>query len=140
MLGIQLGIAAASIMLFSILLYIWPLKTSSSKRTVPRALWGGLFAAMYYYGLPVWWWRYGLRNALKLVLTCVASTAFLNVTLRMAGWLKAEDVVESLINSMFLAIPIRALAGFWLVRNDERWATSIAAKRRLKSETASKEA
>lgn len=107
---------------------------------VSSALWGGLFAATYYYGLPLWWWRYGMRNALKLVLMCVASTAFLNFTLRMAGWLEAEDVIESLINSMFLAIPIRALAGFWLVRNDERWIIGIAAKRQLKSEAASKKA
>lgn len=137
MLGLQLGIAAASILIFSILLYLWPLKPSGSERRLSRVLWGGLFAALYYYGLPLWWWRYGLRNALKVVLTCVASTAVLNVVLRMVGWLKAGDAFESLLTSMLLAVPIRAIAGFWLAKNDKRWTADIAAKRRHKSQKSS---
>ena len=53
MLGLQLGIAVASLLIFSVLMYFWPFNESGSKRTLPGALWGGLFPELYYYGLPL---------------------------------------------------------------------------------------
>jgi hypothetical protein len=82
---------------------------------------GLLFCGLYYYSLPLLWWRYGLISTIKLILSCVALGALAMFGLRTTGLLKVEDFFDSLFYSQFVAVPIRAIAGTWLARNDMRW-------------------
>ena len=84
---------------------------------------GLLFAGLYYYGFPIWWWRYGLKTATKLLLACIIVGAILQGMLRAAGLITVRDFGESLGIALLIAVPIRAIAGIWVARRDISWST-----------------
>jgi hypothetical protein len=54
----------------------------------PAYVWGFVFALIFYYGFPIWWWRYGFQNACKLIFSCIAIAAAIQ------GVLRYLDVIE----------------------------------------------
>jgi hypothetical protein len=95
----------------------------------PAYFWGFAFAVVFYYGFPVWWWRYGLRNTCKLIISCVLIVAAAQAILRYAELIEVDGLGESFAASLLIAVPVRALAGFWVARNDRRWRNAIVIKR-----------
>ena len=102
---------------------------AQATKPYPEYFWGFTFAMVFYYGLPIWWWRYGLRNTCKLILACVLIVAVTQAILRYAKMIEVDGLVESFGASLIIAVPIRALAGFWVAKNDRRWRHSIVMKR-----------
>lgn len=105
------------------------LAPSQANEPYPAYFWGFAFALIFYYGFPIWWWRYGFRNACKLILTCILLVATTQAILRYLGIIDIDGFGESMATSLLIAVPIRALAGIWLAKNDRRWRSSIVIKR-----------
>lgn len=95
----------------------------------PAYFWGFAFALVFYYGFPIWLWRYGIRNTCKLILACVLIVAVTQAILRYADMIKVDGLGKSFAVSLIIAVPIRALAGFWVAKNDRRWRDAIVMKR-----------
>lgn len=95
----------------------------------PAYFWGFAFALIFYYGFPIWIWRYGFRNACKLIVACLLVVAAIQAILRHAEMIEVDTLGESLAVSLLIAVPIRALAGFWVAKNDRRWRHAIVVKR-----------
>lgn len=104
-------------------------KQDGTERQPPAYFIGLLFAGLYYYGLPIWLFRYGLKATSKLLLVCVACSALLLIALRILGMVEVEDFVQSLVYGQVTAIPIRAIAGSWVARNDSRWRSAAVQRR-----------
>lgn len=102
---------------------------AQATKPYPAYFWGFTFAMVFYYGFPIWWWRYGLRNTCKLILACVLIVAVTQAILRYAEMIEVHGLVESFGASLIIAVPIRALAGFWVAKNDRRWRHAIVMKR-----------
>lgn len=98
-------------------------------KSYPAYFWGFAFAVVFYYGFPVWWWRYGFQNACKLILSCILIVAATQAILRYAELVEVDGLGESFAVSLFIAVPIRALAGFWVAKNDGRWRNAIVMER-----------
>ena len=97
----------------------------------PRAyFWGLTFAVLFHYGFPLWWWRYGLRNALKLMIFCVSSVMVVKAILGATGAIDVDGLGESIAASLFIAVPIRAIAGLWLAKHDAVWRSAILLQRK----------
>lgn len=102
----------------------------TSPATPERAyFWGLAFVVLFYYGFPVWWWRYGLRNALKLMAACVISVWVILAFLRGIQAVHVRDLGESVAIGLLVAVPVRAATGLWVARNDARWRSAIVAIR-----------
>ena len=95
----------------------------------PAYFWGFAFAVVFYYGFPIWWWRYGFRNTCKLILSCILIVTATQAILRYARLIEVDGLPESFAVSLFIAVPIRAFAGIWVAKNDRRWRNSIVVKR-----------
>lgn len=106
-----------------------PAWTAQATKPYPAYFWGFAFALVFYYGFPIWWWRYGLRNTCKLILACVLTVAVTQAILRYAEMIEVDGLGESFAASLLIAVPIRALAGFWVAKNDRRWRHAIVMKR-----------
>lgn len=91
--------------------------------------WGLAFAVVFYYGFPVWWWRYGLQNACKLVISCMLIVAATQAILRYAGLIEVDGFYEAVAFGLLIAVPVRSLAGLWVAKNDKRWRNAIVIKR-----------
>ncbi len=96
----------------------------------PAYVWGFVFALIFYYGFPIWWWRYGFQNACKLVFSCLAFAAAIQGVLRYLDVIEVREFGESLAWGLFLSIPVRAIAGVWVANNDKRWRQAIVLKRK----------
>lgn len=86
-------------------------------------LWGGLFAYFFYAFLFIGWYRYGFKRTFWILIGCLAS-AVLIPRFFVEG---SEDMT---IYSMLTAIPVRAIAGAWIARNDHMWRHMTAESRR----------
>jgi hypothetical protein len=102
---------------------------AQAAKPYPAYFWGFAFALIFYYGFPIWWWRYGFRNTCKLILACVLIVAATQAILRYTGTIKVDGIGESFVASLLIAVPIRALAGIWVAKNDRRWRDAILMKR-----------
>lgn len=91
--------------------------------------WGLAFAIVFYYGFPVWWWRYGLQNACKLVISCMLIVAATQAILRNAGLIEVDEFHEAVAFGLLISVPVRSLAGLWVAKNDKRWRNAIVTKR-----------
>ena len=95
-----------------------------------RYFWGLSFAILFYYGFPVWWWRYGFLRSVYLLVVCVGGLALALMALQALG---AEEAGQSLGVGLLLSIPVRATAGLWVAHRDEAWRRAIVYKRTAKS-------
>jgi hypothetical protein len=96
----------------------------------PSYFWGLMYAALFYYGFPVWLVRYGLENTCKLVFLCILVVAAVQAVFRQSGLIEADGFGESLAYSLLISVPVRAAAGLWVAKNDRRWRQSILNKRK----------
>lgn len=134
MLWIHLGLSTISVVLYILLNQSGWRKRVSGDGTTRRAYYMGLlFAGLYYYGFPLWWWRYGIKTTAKLLLTCIIAGAICQAVMREMGLVVAADLGKSFAISMLIAVPIRAIAGVWVARHDKRWREAIMAKRKFHS-------
>ena len=92
-------------------------------------IWGFLFTALFYYGFPLWWWRYGLWRAVHLILTCVGIGILIQMLLRTIGAIYVDSIGDSIFAGLLLSVPIRALAGVWVAHKDQEWRQAIISKR-----------
>jgi uncharacterized membrane protein YadS len=131
-------LAAISAALFLILAVLSWRKHKNARKQVsenctkqnPAYIWGFVFALIFYYGFPIWWWRYGFQNACKLVFSCIAIAAAIQGVLRYLDVIEVRELGESLAWGLFLSIPVRAIAGIWVANNDRRWRQAIVLKRK----------
>jgi hypothetical protein len=83
---------------------------------------GGLFAAAFYWAAPVIVWRYGWRRALGIFLACIAIGSALGLVVATAWqWSDpsvAFDLGQRLVLGQVLLVPVRAVAGMYVARND----------------------
>ena len=134
---ILLILAAISAALYLILAVLSWRKHKNARKQVPANcvtqgpayVWGFVFALIFYYGFPIWWWRYGFQNACKLVFSCIAIAAAIQGVLRYLDVIEVSELGESLAWGLFLSIPVRAIAGIWVANNDRRWRQAIVMKR-----------
>lgn len=130
-------LAAISAALYLILaVLIWRKHKNARKKAPenytkqhPAYVWGFVFALIFYYGFPIWWWRYGFQNACKLVFSCIAIAAAIQGVLRYLDVIEVSEFRESLAWGLFLSLPVRAIAGVWVAINDRRWRRAIVKKR-----------
>ncbi len=130
-------LAASSAVLYLILAVLSWRKHKNARKQVaenctkqnPAYIWGFVFALIFYYGFPIWWWRYGFQNACKLVFSCIAIAAVIQGVLRYLDVIEVSELGESLAWGLFLSIPVRAIAGIWVANNDRRWRRAIEKKR-----------
>ena len=102
-----------------------------------RAYFCGLtFALLFYYGFPLWWWRYGLWKALHLVFVCVGAVAVLQAILRTTGSIEVESLGESIVVALLLSMPIRAIGGIWVACRDAEWRSAIRQRRQCRLQRA----
>jgi hypothetical protein len=86
----------------------------------PRAyFWGLLFALLFYFGFPLWWWRYGLRKSIWLMLGCMAPVMAVPAVLRLIGLISDSDT--SLAVGLLISVPVRGAGGMWVARRDAAW-------------------
>ncbi len=135
MLWVQLALSAVSVILYVLINQSGSQKRASGDSSTRHAYFMGLlFAGLYYYGFPLWWWRYGIKTTAKLLLTCIIAGAICQAVLRTIGMIVVDDFGKSFAISMLLAVPIRAIAGVWVARHDKCWRDSIVAERKAKSQ------
>tara|TARA_R110002167_G_scaffold12858_1_gene54631 strand:- start:64 stop:387 length:324 start_codon:yes stop_codon:yes gene_type:complete len=94
--------------------------------------WGLAFAVLFYYGFPVWWWRYGLRNTMQLLGICVVLVVAIQTILRVTGAIEVDNFGESMAVGLIIAIPIRVIAGFWVAKYDAKWRRAILLQRKAR--------
>jgi hypothetical protein len=92
--------------------------------------WGLLFALLFYYGFPLWWWRYGLRKTVEILFVCISAGIVLQALLRLSSAIPVNDLGESIFLGLLLSVPIRAVAGFWVARRDAAWRNAILLRRK----------
>jgi hypothetical protein len=51
----------------------------------------------------------------------IIAGAMLQIVLRQIGMIEVKNFGESFAFSMIIAVPIRAIAGAWIARHDQRW-------------------
>lgn len=96
------------------------LESADSPR--PAYFIGLLFAIFFYFALPLWWWRYGLSNTIKLIALCIAAAAAGSTLIGLTGYSQLMGgEVSPLLLGQLIGVPVRAVAGLWLAKNDERW-------------------
>lgn len=141
---ILLGLAVASVGVYLIIVIIAALRSKTKGRHSDRSpngrpsyLWGLMYAAGFYYAFPVWLWRYGMRNTLKLIGSCVLAVAAIQALFRYVGLIEVNDFRDSLVFGLFFAIPVRAAAGFWVAQNDGRWRQAILSQRKAAKNSSS---
>jgi hypothetical protein len=131
---ILLGLSATSMflyLLFNLSGWLKQARGAPNDNSPRRAyLVGLLFAGIFYYGFPIWWWRYGLANTVKLFVMCLGAGAICQAILRGMGTLEVNDFGMSLAFAQIIAVPIRAIAGTWIAKNDARWRGAIALRRK----------
>ncbi len=139
MLKIILILSGISALLFCVAAFTGWRRGKKSGATLPRRayFWGLMFAFLFYYGFPVWWWRYGLRKTLELILACIVAVMALQAILRAAGLINVDGLGESLAAGLFVAVPIRAVAGLWVARRDAEWRSAITLSRKARLATPS---
>lgn len=141
MLRITLILTAISAFLYLVFSFMGWFRQATRVRKAsnpPRRayFWGLSFAVLFYYGFPIWWWRYGFWKTMQLLIGCIASGAALQAILRSIGAIEVDDFGESLAMGLLLAVPIRAAAGIWVAGKDAEWRHSIVLKRTSGSRTA----
>ena len=92
--------------------------------------WGLMFALLFYYGFPFWWWRYGLRKTLELIITCALAVVAIQTILRVTGLIKVDNLGESLAAGLLIAVPVRAIGGLWVARRDAEWRSKFLQSRK----------
>jgi hypothetical protein len=97
----------------------------SSESPRPAYLWGFLFAVLFYYGFPLWWWRYGFRKALNLMIVCIGAGVLIQILLGVFGVIKIESLGDSVAIGLVISMPIRAIAGIWVARRDFYWRQAV---------------
>ncbi len=133
---VLMAFSAGLYLLFAAASLIWRLRErrKNSERvpgeTYPSYFWGLTFALVFYYGFPVWWWRYGLENTCRLIVSCILAVAALQGLVRYLGLIEVDELGESIAVSLVLAVPVRAVAAFWIAKNDHRWRQGILSKRK----------
>ena len=133
MLWIQLALSTISVVLYILINRSGWRKRVSGERTARSGYYMGLlFAGLYYYGFPIWWWRYGIKTTAKLLLTCIIAGAIFQAVLRVLGVIVVADFGKSFAISMVIAVPIRAIAGAWVARQDTRWREATVEERKIK--------
>lgn len=88
--------------------------------------WGLSFAVLFYFGFPIWWWRYGFWRSAYLLVVCVGAVLIVKFSLLAMG---AKEAGESFVVAMLLFIPARAVGGFWVAHRDEVWRRTTRFKR-----------
>jgi hypothetical protein len=104
---------------------VWLRRKCAPDSARPAYVWGFLFTFLFHFGFLLWWWRYGFKKALFVVMVCIVSTALFIELFEYFDWLEVEDLHESLFFGLFFAIPIRAIAGIWVANKDHVWRQSI---------------
>ena len=134
MLWVQLGLSVVSVVIYIALNQSRWLTQVRGNAVARRAYFAGLlFAGLYYYGFPILWWRYGIGTTVKLLVTCIIVGAAFQALLLGFGKGGANDSGKSLVVAMLIAVPIRAIAGIWVARNDGAWRDAIVVQRKTKS-------
>lgn len=84
---IFLVLASGSALFYSAMAVIdWRGRRTECATENPRAyFWGLLFALLFYFGFPLWWWRYGLRKSIWLMLGCMTPVMAVPAVLRLIG-------------------------------------------------------
>lgn len=100
-------------------------QSNSPKLPRPAYFWGFLFAVLFYYGFPIWWWRYGFRRALYLMIVCVGGGFLIQTLLRIFDVIEVENFSASIAVGILIAVPIRAIAGVWVAMGDSHWRKTI---------------
>jgi len=89
-------------------------------------VWGLLFATLFYFLFPLWWWRYGLWRTLYMICLCVGIKMVIKLSIGASGFV---GTLESILLDKTLSIPIMVGAGLWVARNDREWRRVALLKR-----------
>lgn len=98
-----------------------------------RSTWSGFFfAVLFYYALPLWWWQWGPRKALMLIMLPVAGAVLLS-KFAVSPLLSAPgaplDIGEGMLVTAVTLIPLRVLAGFHVRKHHRRFRRATLASR-----------
>ncbi len=95
-------------------------------------IWGLLFATLFFFATPIWWWRYGFWRTLILISTVLGILIIAN------GSLLANNVVDFIgtfgyrVVRRTISIATLVGLGLWVAHNDRNWRQNIISKRMSK--------
>lgn len=140
MLRILLVLSGISALLFCVAAFTdWRRRRNSGLVQHRRAyFWGLMFALLFFSGFPVWWWRYGLRKTFELMIACGLAVMTVQIILRVIQVIKVDNLGESIGVGLFIAVPVRAIAGLWVARRDAEWRSAIVQSRMARLRVPSK--
>jgi len=98
----------------------------------PNDLWGILFIALYMFGAPLWWWRYGLWKTLILLVSCAGAGL---VCSQLIQQIPFDDPYTG-IGMGFLVSNVlsRGIGAHFVAVYDARWRREILAHRATRPE------
>lgn len=82
-------------------------------------LWGILFSSLFFLLTPIFMWRYGVKNTIFLISFCILVPSI------PAYIFDNLDDYSKVMLALTLSIPIKALTGCWLAKNDLRLREAI---------------
>jgi len=91
-------------------------RTDISKEARPSYFIGFLFATFFYYGAPIWIWRYGWKITAIILLACIVAI-FVMVKLTSLA-LQFDNMGQNFIAGIILQVPVRVAVGRWLAKYD----------------------
>lgn len=119
-------ISIASLTLYCVAWLVTPKASSLPGDEAKKTLgffWGGMFAYLFYVYLFIGWYRYGFKRTFWILIGCLASVMLIPRLL-------VEDSDDLATYSILMAVPVRAIAGAWVARNDCLWRHMTAERRR----------
>lgn len=134
------GPSALLYLLFAFKGWLGQLGRRQQSLAAPRKayFWGLVFAALFYYALPLWWWRYGFGKSVTLILICLGLAAASQATLFATGAVGPDSFGGPIGVSFFVSIPIRVIIGLWVAKHDASWRSKILLQRIKRSQSAKK--
>ena len=98
----------------------------------PNFLWGFLFATLYLFGIPLWWWRYGFWRAFVLLLSCVGAGLVLSLFVQQIPF--SDPRAGGALGFSVSNLLFRGIGAYFVAVYDARWREAIRNRRATRPE------
>jgi len=92
------------------------LSNTDSSSPSPNYIIGLSFSIFFYFGLPLWLWRYGWKVTAKIILGCILASLLVPELIDLA--IPFDDEEDKYLFSFFIQSPIRVALAIWLANHD----------------------
>jgi len=102
-----------------LIFYLKPWKCSKLDDTsppLPNHIIGLSFSIFFYFGLPLWLWRYGWKVTAKIILGCILASLLVPELIDLA--IPFDDEEDKYLFSFLIQSPTRVTIAVWLAKHD----------------------